>query len=232
MPALKPSTTGMRPMTVFAARCVWPAITRSTVVFCSLSTIPMIGPSHGAAGRPSIALAPAVAPSWMTTTCTRTPWRAELRRLALGSARPRRGTSRPAVLPGLTSSGVLRTTEPMTPTRTPLTRKTVGRSPSSRARGRSPSRRCWSPGTGSSPAPGAAGSARSRSRTRGCRSSWRRAPTRSPRRSPGCPAAAPSSAARRRRCRRPPAAAYWPGRASASSSNIVASCAAPPTLTW
>ena len=74
-------------------------------------------------------------------------------------------------------------------------------------RARWPSRRRWWPGTGSSPGPGAAGSARSRSRTRGCRSSWRRAPTRSPRRSPGCPAAAPSSAARRRRCRPRPAAA-------------------------
>ena len=31
------------------ARCVWPAITRSTVVSCSSSTIPMIGPSNGAA---------------------------------------------------------------------------------------------------------------------------------------------------------------------------------------
>ena len=34
-----------------------------------------IGPCHGSAGRPSMALAPSTAPSWMTRICTRTPRR-------------------------------------------------------------------------------------------------------------------------------------------------------------
>ena len=49
-----------------------------------------------------------------------------------------------------------------------------------------------------------------RSRTRGCRAPWRPCPTRSRRRSPACPRAAPSSAATHRRCHRPTAAASGP----------------------
>ena len=70
---------------------------------------------------------------------------------------------------------------------------------------------------------------RRRSRTRGCRTTWRRGPRRSPRRSPACPRAAPSSGERRRRCRRRPGSGPRPGRAARSSSNIVARKAAPPT---
>ena len=55
------------------------------------------------------------------------------------------------------------------------------------------------------PAARAAGSRRSR--TRGCRTTWRRGPRRSRRRSSACPPAARSSAARRRRCRRRPGSA-------------------------
>ena len=99
-----------------------------------------------------------------------------------------------------------------------------------RAPCRSPSRRCSSPGTGSSPAPAASAAARRRSRTRGCRTTWRRGPTRSRRRSSACPRAGPSSAATRRRCRPPPAGGPASGSAAKSSSNIVARKAPPPTF--
>ena len=84
----------------------------------------------------------------------------------------------------------------------------------SRGPRRCPRRRCSWPGTGSSPDPGASSGVRRRSRTRGCRRTWRPVPTRSPHRWPACPAAAPSSAGRRRRCRRRRAAAAGPGRAA------------------
>ena len=89
-----------------------------------LPTICMIGPCHAAAGRLATRLAPSVAPSWMTTTCTRTPMRRSLRdSRSMRSASSR--NSSPAVASARTSSGVVRTTEPMTPTRIPPTRNTV-----------------------------------------------------------------------------------------------------------
>ena len=189
----------------------------------------MIGPSHGAAGRPSTAFAPAVAPSWITTTCTRTPRArslADSRRIRSASSR----NARPAVFSGFTSSGVVCTTEPITPTLTPLTRKTsevcihsgsrpvavsttlvARKGKSARAwcsRMRSiPKSNSWLPKlVASSPhafSTSIAGMSCSRAEFGGD------APTLSP--------AASSS--------------DCPGSASASSSNIVASCAAPPTPT-
>ena len=91
---------------------------------CSAFTIPMIGPAHGAAGWPSIRFAPATAPSWMTTTWTFTPCRRSRRdSAAIRSASST--NSSPSVAPALTSSGVVFTVAPITPTRTPLTRTTV-----------------------------------------------------------------------------------------------------------
>ena len=94
------------------------------MVFCNASTIGMIGPCHSSAGRPSIALAPSTAPSWMTTSCTFTP---RLRSFA-DSLRIRSASSRntsPSVASARTSSGVVLTVAPITPTRMPLTRKTA-----------------------------------------------------------------------------------------------------------
>ena len=134
------------------------------------------------------------------------------------------------MLPGLTSSGVLRTTEPITPTLTPLTRKTAdvfiqaGSLPvavsmmlvarngkSARAwclRIRSiPKSNSWLPKlVASSPHAFSTSIAGMSSNSADCGGD---APTLSP-------AASNSD---------------WPGSASASSSNIVASCAAPPTGT-
>ena len=111
-------------MTVLAGRCVCPATTRSTVVLWMLFTIPTIGPSHAAAGWAATRLAPRTAPSWMTTTWTLTPRLrsfADSRRMRSASSR----NTRPAVASARTSSGVIRTVEPITPTRTPLTLKTA-----------------------------------------------------------------------------------------------------------
>ena len=60
----------------------------------------------------------------MTTTWTFTPRLrsfADSRRMRSASSR----NTRPAVASARTSSGVIRTVEPITPTRTPLTRKTA-----------------------------------------------------------------------------------------------------------
>ncbi len=82
----------------------------------------MIGPSQGSDGALAIRLAPSTAPSWITTICTLMP-----RRRSRSDSAAMAGASsvkvRPAVAPALTSSGVVLTTAPMTPTRTPLTRK-------------------------------------------------------------------------------------------------------------
>ena len=230
MPALKPSTTGMRPMTVFAARCVCPATTRSTVVFCSLLDDPddralprrrRAAVDRVGAGRRALVDHHDLDPHAL---------RAELRRLALdplGLVEEREARR----VPGLDE--LRRVAHDRADHADPHAVDAEDRGrlhPRRLAAGRS-SRRRWWPGTGSSRGPDAAGCARSRSRTRGCRSSWRRAPTRSPRRSPGCPAAAPSSAARRPRCRPRPAATTGLASAASSSSNSVASCPAPPTPT-
>ena len=66
---------------------------------------------------------------------------------------------------------------------------------------------------------------RRRSRTRGCRRTWRRGPRRSRHRSPACPRAGPSWPATRRRCRRRRAAA--PGRAARRPPRRTSSPAAP-----
>ena len=139
-------------------------------------------PRHAGA-LPSTVLAPCAAPWWITTTCTLTPcWRSFSDSALI--ARPRRGTSSPSVAPAATSSGVLSTV---------------------RRRSRRSGCRCtvntWCPapmsgfcpvrlvddvgrrGTGIWRAPDVAAAARRRSRTRGCRTTWRRDPTRSPRRS-------------------------------------------------
>ena len=171
----------------------------------------------------------ASAPSWITTTCTRTPCRREPRRLPLD---PLRLVEEREPLGGAGAHELRRRPHGRADDADPhaVDAEDLRRlHPRRRAR-RSPPRRCSSTGTGSRPAPGAGGSARRRSRTRGCRRTWRPGPTRSRRRSPACPRAAPSSAARRRRCRRAASSSVRPGSAAASSSNIVASCAAPPTV--
>ena len=191
-------------------RCVWPAITRSTVVSCSASAIPMIGPCQGEAAVSPMALDPSAAPSWMThdlhvTPCARSRCDSCLIRSRLVEER------RPFGRSGAHELG-----------------RVHGRADHADAHAVDPEhRRRLDPGRRSARSlvddvrrqervvrPRLLGedARRGRSRTRGCRSSWRRAPTRSPRRSSACPRAAPRSAARRRRCHRPPAAV--PARAA------------------
>ena len=79
---------------------------------------------------------------------------------------------------------------------------------------RSRSRRCWWRGTGSRPGLAAPAGGPRRSRTRGCRRTWRRGPRRSRHRSSACPRGGPSSAARRRRCRRRRGCRPGPGSAA------------------
>ena len=123
MPALIPSVTRMCPRIRFEIRGVWPTTMASTVVGFSRSAIWRIGPSHGTAGALPTALLPVAVPSWTTTTWTSTPRLASRR----DSAATRRASSRnasPLVAPAETSSGVSSSAAPITPTRTPLTRKT------------------------------------------------------------------------------------------------------------
>ena len=202
---------------------MWPTIIASTVVSwsCVGDVEDRAVPRHAGgvadrvAGRRSV-------PWWMTTTCTLTPCCREALRLGLdprrlGQERQALGRAGRRPAPACSPSPA-----PMTPTLTPLTVEHLRRRhPVGRLAGRR-RRRCWWRGTGSWPAPGARAAARRRSRTRGCRRTSRPGPTRSRRRSPACPRAAPSSAARRRRCRR--RRGSGPGRAAtpSSSSNIVA----------
>ena len=134
----------------------------------------------------------------------------------------RRGTLSPAVLPADTSSGVFFSSAPMTPTFTPLIVKTVdGCDPAGRlARGRLHDVRGEEREVG--PCLLGLQAGRRRSRTRGCRTTWRRGPRRSRRRWSACPAGATSSVARHRRCHRPRGSGPGPGSAASSSSNIVA----------
>ena len=74
---------------------------------------------------PSIALAPSRRALVDDDDLDVDALRAQPLGLLLDARRPRRGTSRPAVLPAATSSGVLWTVAPITPTLTPLTLKTV-----------------------------------------------------------------------------------------------------------
>ena len=108
-------------------------------------------------------------------------------------AGPRARTSGPPSLPR-TRAQAFKSSAPMTPTGIPLMLNTADGVTQS---GNSPvaSSMMFVARNGSSPAPGASGVVRPRSRTRGCRRTWRPGPTRSRRRSPACPRATPSSVA-------------------------------------
>ena len=107
-----------------------------------------IGPTHGAPGALPIGLSPKLVPWWMTTTWTFTPSLRRRSDSALIRAASGRNVS-PAVAPAETSSGVLRSSAPMTPTLMPLTVNDGRRRDPRRRRRRSRSRRCSWPGTGS-----------------------------------------------------------------------------------
>ena len=186
-------------------RWVWPTIIASTVVSCErVGDVRGSDRPRGVPTRLPIVFSPVFVPWWMTTTWTCTPSCAEALRLGLD---PRRLVEE--LEAGRRAGGdELRRVLQLGADDADLDavdREHLGGRDPRRAPCRSPSRRCSSPGTGSSPAPGASAAARRRSRTRGCRTTWRRGPTRSRRRSPACPRAGRSSAARRRRCRRRPA---------------------------
>ena len=120
VPALMPSVIRMLPRIRFEMRCVCPTIIASTVVSCSASAMPRIGPVQARRARCRSAFVPAAVPWWITTTCTFTP----CARRRSDSAWIRGASSRnvsPAVAPAETSSGVFCSSAPITPTLTPLT---------------------------------------------------------------------------------------------------------------
>ena len=121
-----PSVTRMSPTIRLDTRWVCPATMASTVVSPSASAMATIGPSHGtAAAVPSTALVPFAVPSWITTICTSTP-RAAAASTPRRSVRPPGRNFRPAVLPADDEFRAWSPAPaPITPTRTPLTRKTV-----------------------------------------------------------------------------------------------------------
>ena len=124
MPALMPSVIRMLPRIRFEMRCVWPTIIASTVVSWSSSAMPMIGPSHGTPAAFPIVFWPRDVPSWMTTIWTLTPSARSRSDSALIRGPSSRNLS-PAVAPAETSSGVLSSSAPMTPTWTPPTVNTA-----------------------------------------------------------------------------------------------------------
>ena len=76
----------------------------------------------------------------------------------------------------------------------------------------------------------ASAAVRRRSRTRGCRTRWRRAPRRSRRRWPGMSSSRPEFGGDAPTLSPPASSSAGPGSVAASSSNIVARNAAPPTV--
>ena len=187
-----------------------------------------IGPSHGTPGVLPIVFRPTFVPWWMTTICTLTPCcrsrsdSALIRGASARNVRPARCAGRDELRRVLQLGADHADLDAVD--REHLRRRhPVGRVAGRRlddVRGEEREVR---------PRPGAAAAARRRSRTRGCRTTWRRGPTRSRRRSPACPRAGASSAARRRRCRPPARIRPGPGSDASSSSNSVARNAPPPT---
>ena len=119
-PALTPSVIRMCPRIRFETRWVWPTTIASTVVLWSSSAIPRIGPSHGAPAALPIGFRPREVPSWITTTWTFTPCLRSRSDSALIRGPSSRNAS-PSVAPAFTSSGVLSSSAPITPTLMPLT---------------------------------------------------------------------------------------------------------------
>ena len=115
--------------------------------------------------------------------------------------------------PAATSSGVFSSSAPMTPTLTPFTLNTTDGVTQSGALPVAVSTMLDGQERELGVRLVGQQAGRRRSRTRGCRTTWRPGPRRSRRRWRGCPGASPSSAATRRRCRRRRGAAPWPRQA-------------------
>ena len=176
-------------------RWVWPASIASTVVSWSASAIvdDRAVPRRPAA-LPSTGFCPMAVPSWITTTWTLTPCCAQPLGLGLDPSAPRRRNVSPAVAPARDQLGrVLQLDADHADLHAVDGEDRACPAPSRGSAGRRLDD-VGAPGTGSWPAPGAAAAGRRRSRTRGCRRTWRPGPRRSRRRWPACPRAGRSSA--------------------------------------